>query len=149
MEFPLQNLLDEKKSETWIEEHFHPGGLKCPQCGQKASEAYRFRVTKRSGLQVYRCRDCQSVYNLYSRTIFEKRHLTPIQAVLLVRGMVKGEPSRTLSHELEVHYGTVLSIRRALQSNAEAIQPDTPLYDLETESDELFQNAGEKRGGTL
>jgi len=47
--------------------------------------------------------------------------------------------------ELELDYITVLKLRRELQENAERLQPDTPLPDLEAESDDLFQNAGEKR----
>ena len=50
-----------------------------------------------------------------------------------------------LAAELELHYLTVLQLRHALHANAEALQPQTPLPDLETESDEMFQNAGEKR----
>jgi len=53
--------------------------------------------------------------------------------------------SAELSEELDVSYQTVLDIRRDLQANAAYLQPDTPLPDHVTESDEMFQNAGEKR----
>ena len=105
-----------------------------------------FRLTKRSGLQVYRCRDCQAIYNLYTGTVFAHRHLRPPQAVLLLRGVLKGEPSKALAAELDLDYITVLQLRRALQENAHHLQSETPLPDLEAESDEMFQNAGEKRG---
>jgi hypothetical protein len=36
-------------------------------------------------------------------------------------------------------------VRQQLQANAERVQPQTPLDDLEVETDEMFQNAGEKR----
>ena len=39
---------------------------------------------------------------------------------------------------------TVLSIRRKLQTSAEQIQPEAALPDAEVETDEMFQNAGEK-----
>ncbi len=93
----------------------------------------------------YRCRQCEQTYSLYSGTVFEHRQLTPMQVVLLVRGVCKGEPTATLARELGVTRGTVHDIRKALQANAQALQPTTPLQDHETETDEMFQNAGEKR----
>ncbi len=149
MEFPITDLLGIEQSERWLLEHFHPDGLKCPRCGAGVEHSLPFRVTKKSGLQVYRCRDCQAIYNLYTGTVFAYRHLRPQQAVLLVRGVLKGEPSKVLAAELGLDYITVLQLRRVLQKNAQLLQSEDPLSDLEAESDELFQNAGEKRGGTL
>ena len=68
-----------------------------------------------------------------------------MQVVLLIRGVLKGEPTTTLAAELALNYRTVLSLRHDLQAQAERLQPDTPLDDDETETDEMFQNAGEKR----
>jgi hypothetical protein len=68
-----------------------------------------------------------------------------MQIVLLMRGVLKGEPSKTLAAELDLNYRTVLTLRHQLQANAERLQPETPLTDDETETDEMFQNAGEKR----
>ena len=50
-----------------------------------------------------------------------------------------------LAQELQLNYKTVLDLRHAIQKNAEQQQPDTALPDSETETDEMFQNAGEKR----
>ena len=63
----------------------------------------------------------------------------------MVRGVLKGEPATTLAAELDLDYKTVLELRRDLQANAHALQPKTALPDSETETDEMFQNAGEKR----
>lgn len=145
MEFPIITLLDQEQSKAWLLAHFHPNGLQCGRCGASVEEASPFRETKRSQLTVYRCRRCRHAYNLYSGTVFQQRHLTPAQAVLLLRGILKGEPSKILAAELELPYLTVLELRHALQANAEAIQPNNPLPDWATESDEMFQNAGEKR----
>jgi hypothetical protein len=38
-----------------------------------------------------------------------------------------------------------MEVRHLLQANAEREQPSEPLSDLEVETDEMFQNAGEKR----
>lgn len=118
-------------------------------CSEPVETAYVFRQTRKSQLTVYRCRACWATYNLYSRTIFQQRHLTPRQVVLLIRGFLKGEPSPVLAAELDVSYATVFDLRQAFQSNAEHLQPQTALSDVESESDELFQNAGEKRHRTL
>lgn len=145
MEFPITELLGLEESEQWILEHFHPKGLKCPWCRAPVERANRFRVTRKSKLKVYRCRECKHIYNLYTRTVLQQHQLTPQQVVLLLRGILKGETTNELAAELGLNYLTVLTLRRELQRNAERLQPDTPVPDLEAESDELFQNAGEKR----
>jgi len=145
MEFPITGLLSAEESEQWILEYFHPQGLQCPWCQSPVEQANRFRVTRKSKLQVYRCKNCRHIYNLYTNTLLQQHHLTPQQVVLLLRGILKGETTNELAAELELNYLTVLSLRREVQTNAEHLQPDTPVPDLEAESDELFQNAGEKR----
>jgi len=74
------------------------------------------------------------------------KHLRPAQVVLLLRGVCKGEPTAAIAREIGVARQTVHEIRKALQANAERLQPETPLPDERTETDEMFQNAGEKRG---
>ena len=149
MEFPITDLLSPEESEAWILKHFHPEGLKCPWCQAPVERANVFRMTKKSQLQVYRCRDCQSIYNLYTKTVFQQHHLRPQQVVLLMRGVLKGESSNVLAAELSLNYNTVLNLRHEIQEHAEHLQPNIPLPDFEAESDELFQNAGEKRNRTL
>ena len=68
-----------------------------------------------------------------------------MQVVLLMRGICKGESSKVLAEELGLNYGTVLTLRHEIQWKAEQAQPTTPLPDRHTETDEMFQNAGEKR----
>jgi transposase-like protein len=126
-------------------DYFHPQGLKCPKCGDAVANAYVFRITKKSQLTVYRCRECNTVYNLYTNTIFQQCHLTPQQVVLFLRGVLKGEATITLAAELKVSPQTILNLRRDLQDNARSLQPKTPLTDDHTETDEMFQNAGEKK----
>lgn len=144
MDFPILTLLDTDASVAWLEQHFHPDGFDCPQCQASLADARRFRINRGSGLPVYRCRVCHGVYTLYCRTIFEGCHLLPAQVVLLLRGVFQGQSSAQLARELELTEKTVLKWRHRLQSRAERIQPTTPLADRNTESDEMFQNAGEK-----
>jgi transposase-like protein len=145
MEFPITDLLDYTSSVAWVTQHFHPTGFNCPECGAPQTQARVFRKTRRSELIVYRCRQCDMVYNLYTGTVFQQTHLTPKQVVLLMRGICKGESSKVLTAELKLNYVTVLTLRHLIQANAEQAQPETPLPDQRTETDEMFQNAGEKR----
>ncbi|MBI1880874.1 MAG: hypothetical protein HYR94_22070 [Chloroflexi bacterium] len=108
------------------------------------AQAREFRQTKTSHLTVYRCTPCQGIYNLYSRTVFEGRYFRPAQAVLLLRGVIKGNPSAEIAREIEVSRQTVHEVRQEIQANAQRQQPQTALSDSQTETDEMFQNAGKK-----
>jgi transposase-like protein len=145
MDFPIVDLLDDDLATAWILRYFHPDGLHCPHCGADHSRSRCFRTTRRSQLQVWRCYDCDGIYNLYSGTLFEGKHLRPSQVVLLLRGFCKGEASAMLARELALNRGTVLDLRRKVHANAVLLQPEEPLPDDHTETDEMFQNAGEKR----
>ena len=145
MDFPIVDLLDDELSSQWILKHFHPDGLKCPHCHAGLDRAREFRQTKTSQLMVYRCNDCEGIYNLYSRTVFAGRCFRPAQAVLLLRGVTKGAPTAEIAREIGVSRQTVHEVRREIQANAQGGQPQTPLSDERTETDEMFQNAGEKR----
>jgi transposase-like protein len=148
MDFPIVGLFDDDVSIAWVLKYFHPHGLKCPHCQTSVKQARVFRKTRRSHLTVYRCGKCQGTYTPFGGTVFSGTHLRPAQAILLLRGVCKGEPSATLARELKLCRKTVHSLRRAIQANAERLQPNTPLKDRRTETDELFQNAGEKRRKT-
>lgn len=143
MDFPIVELLDEAECAAWLKAHFHPQGLKCPRC--ECEQAYAFRQTVRSRVQVFRCKDCLQTYTLYSGTVFEGHQLRPSQVVLLLRGVVQGVPATRLSRELGLCRTTVQHLRGELQAQARQRRPTTALPDAHTETDELFQNAGEKK----
>jgi transposase-like protein len=148
MDFPIVDLFDDDLSAVWLLRYFHPHGLMCPHCQASVRDARVFRKSQRSKLTVYRCAKCHGVYTLFSGTVFAGTHLRPAQVILLLRGVCKGEPSATLARELKVARKTVHELRQAIQANAKRLQPTTPLKDKRTETDELFQNAGEKRRKT-
>lgn len=145
MNFPLTSLLDRTTSYAWLLRYFHPDGLHCVHCGVSVDHARHFRTTKRSQVPVYRCKQCQGIYTLYSGTVFQGTHLRPQKIVLLVRGIFKGESSQTLAQELKIARQTAHHFRHAVQANVLRQQPQTALPDAVTETDELFQHAGEKR----
>jgi transposase-like protein len=145
MDFPITTLLDTESSLAWLRRYFHPNGLHCTHCGASVEHTRHFRTTKRSQVPVYRCKQCQGIYTLYSGTVFQGTHLRPQKVVLLVRGIFKGESSLSLSRELQIARQTAHHFRHALQANVLRAQPQTALPDAVTETDELFQHAGEKR----
>ena len=149
MDFPILDLLDDDQSIAWLEQHFHPLGLQCPHCGAPRTEARFFRMNAGSGLPGWRCHQCQGIYNLYSGTVFAGSQLVPAHVVLLLRGVLPGQPSAQLARDLGLTEKTVLKWRHRLQARAEALHPETPLPDRATERDEMVQNAGEKRRRTF
>lgn len=148
MDFPILEICDDALGEAWLRQHFHPRGLRCPRCGAGVKQARVFGHTRRSHVTQHRCRECQTVYTVYTGTVFANKQLRPVQVILLLRGVCKGESTASLSRELEVAYDTVHHLRQRLQAQARQLQPDTPLPDEVTETDEMFQNAGEKRRKT-
>jgi transposase-like protein len=147
MIFPITDLLDEQESAAWVKKYFHPNRLRCPSGGATTKSARQFRTLK-CGLVDYRCQQCQSGYNLYSWTIFAGSKLDARRVVLLLRGVCKGEPSAVLAEELALSRRSVHKWRQRIQANAYAMLSQAALRDSETETDEMFQNAGEKRRKT-
>jgi transposase-like protein len=146
IEFPIVDLMSSQSSYEWLLTYFHPEGIVCPHCRATIEEARKFRVTRSSQVPDYRCRVCDKTYNVYSGTVFEGRRLRPEQVVLLVRGIVKGEQAQILANEVGVCRQTVQAIRHHLQTNARRLQPESILdTNEETETDEMYQNAGEKK----
>src|SRR5579864_1051811 len=119
IEFPIVDLMSSQESYEWVVAYFHPSGIVCPHCGTVLAHARQFRVTKRSQVPDYRCRECDKTYNVYSGTVFEGRRLKPEQVVLLVRGVVKGEQAQILANEVGVCRQTVQAIRQQMQVNAQ------------------------------
>jgi transposase len=76
--------------------------------------------------------------------VFEGRQMRTARVVLLVRGVLKGESAASLVWEVGMSRTTITELRQLLQANASRLQADTALRDNVVETDEMFQNAGEK-----
>src|SRR5258708_40001811 len=109
----------------------------CPGCGANRDEARLFRVNRRSGLPVYRCRRCDRTYNVYSQTIFAGSGLTAPQVVLLLQGILQGKSSRQLGRELALTEVAVLLWRHRVDAQAERLQPETALNNRNPETDDM------------
>jgi transposase-like protein len=147
MIFPITELLDETESLAWVEKSFHPKGLTCPGCGATREHAREFRKHKR-GFVDYRCSNCQRTYTVYTGTVFAGSNLELRHVGLLIRGVCKGDPATLVAEELARSRQCIHRWRKRLHANGDRMLRQQALRDRETETDEMFQNAGEKRRQT-
>jgi transposase-like protein len=143
MRYPITDLLDEQDCYAYLLRVLHPHGLRCP--AQHLGPATQAPHDS-SGAPVvdYRCSVCGAVFNVFTHTVWSGTHYDCVIIVLLLRGFAQGTPTLQLAEELKLDYGTLLERRHRLQAWALERAPTTPVSDLETEGDEMFQNAGEK-----
>jgi transposase-like protein len=144
MDFPIGELLDEGACYGYLVRLIHPRGLTCPRCG---SDDLRVHRRTRAPVLDYRCPGCRRVYNAFTYTAFHKMQYRPSRLVLVLRGIAQGAPTARLARELGVSRTHLLTVRHRLQANALAHREAGPLEDDRVEADELYRNAGEKRGG--
>lgn len=55
MDFLIVDLISEDLAVSWLTNHFHPDGLKCPHCGTDVRKAREFRQTTMSKPKRMRC----------------------------------------------------------------------------------------------
>lgn len=130
---------DERQSMEWVERYLHPRGLRCPGCDATTKHAREFRARKRGGVD-YRCRRCQSVYNLYTSTIFSGSNLEPRRVLLLLRGIYRGEPATVLAESLSLSRQCVQRWRKRIRDNAYAVLSDA-VRSKRPEANEMFRGA--------
>lgn len=140
-DFPILELMDDAACLAWLERQLHPEGWRCPRCGSQSRREFRMYQAFPS----YRCRDCDRPYTVVTGTAFEKTRQRPATVVLLLRGVAQGVPTTQLSRELELSYKQTLTLRHRLQDNANETAPESQMEGKHFESDEVYQNSGEKK----
>lgn len=143
MRFPITELLSEQECYDFLLHTLHSDGMKCPN-GHLLPENQAPHDVSRAPIVDYRCRTCGCVYNLFTGTVWSGTHYNCATILLMMRGVSQGVPTMQLADELGRDYGTLLKRRHRIQELALENRPSEALTDQETESDELFQNAGEK-----
>ena len=146
MDFPILDLMDEPACYQKLLDLLHPHGLKCPRCGAGRDRYNVHRLRQRTPILDYRCKDCRRVFNLFTDTAWHGAHRTPAQILLILRGFAKGTSTAVLARELKVSRTHLLDLRHEIQARAAAASERTPMADDCVEADEMYQNAGEKRG---
>jgi len=143
MQFPIDELMDEKNCYDYLSSVLHPEGVHCPN-GHLLPKDQKPHDRHRDPFFDYKCRDCGAVYNIYTGSIWLKTHYSCIKIVLIMRGFIQGVPTQHLAKELGLDRTNLLKIRHKVLKWAEIHLLRSPLPDKVTESDEMFQNAGEK-----
>jgi hypothetical protein len=90
------------------------------------------------------CLNCDAYFNVFSGTVFQGTHWPSSKVVLVLRGFSKGDSTLSMSRELKLGYSNLLYLRHELMGIAADKRPMERLADKATESDEMYQNSGEK-----
>lgn len=141
MDFPIDHLLDEDKAGQQLQHLLYPHGLFCPGCG---GENYSRHSNLRPGVDKQRCKDCNHIFHFLSSTAFKKTQFSNSKLVMILRGFSKGESTAGLARELKIDRSNLHKLRHRFQQNATHNLDNSPLPDEVTETDEAYQNAGEK-----
>jgi len=143
MIFPIEELLDEQHCHDYLLKILYPEGLQCPNDHPLPPDQAPHGRSREPVFE-YRCRVCGAVYNLFTGTIWSGTRYSCATIVLIMRGIVQGTPTEHLAEELGIDRSHLLELRHQVQEMAMLCLPSSPLSDTQTESDEMYQNAGEK-----
>ena len=147
MDFPILDLMDQQSCCEKLLDLLHREGLRCPRCACGRDRYNVHRLREASPVVDYRCKGCRRVFNLFTGTPWQGTHRTPAEILLILRGFAQGASTARLARELGVSRGHLLDLRHNVQARvAEAADAGGRLPDSHVEADEVYQNAGEKRG---
>jgi transposase-like protein len=144
MDFPIIDLRDQQACYQKLLDLLHADGLTCPRCGGARLTVHRYH--KDSPVVDHRCKGCRRVFNLFTATPWQGTHRTPAEILLILRGFAQGVTTAQLARELGASRPHLLDLRHEVQARAAAASDRSPLPDDFVEADEMYQNAGEKRG---
>jgi transposase-like protein len=141
--FPIDDLMDEQKCYEFLAEVLHPEGLSCPQ-GHRLPSNQAPHKRERKPIVTYKCRKCGRVFNIFSETVLSGISFSSCEIVLLVRGVVQGDPTTQIALELDRDYSNLLKWRHRIQEQGLANRLAIELEDEAVEVDEVYQNSGHK-----
>ena len=144
MDFPILDLMDQEVCCRKLFDLLHPEGFACPRCGAREVLNVHRRHAD-SPVVDYRCKGCRRVFNLFTGTPWRGTHFSPVQILLILRGIAQGVPTAKLAREVGISRQHLLRLRHQIQARALDAADHSPLPDDQTEADEMYQNAGEKR----
>jgi len=140
--FPLDELLNEDECYAYLRDALHPDGLACPN-GHSLPPDQAPHTRERAPIVNYRCRECGSVFNIFTDTVWQNTAYDVCTIVMLLRGFAKGVPTLQLTDEMDVDYGTVLKRRHRIQEAVAQGQPTgLPDIDPDDEEDDEEDNEG-------
>jgi transposase-like protein len=142
MDFPVGDLMDEQACYDFLVNVFQPDGICCPNgCG---TDRLGIHKRDRAPILVYRCKSCRRVFTAFTGTVLANVRRSTTDMVLIIRGITQGVSTAQLARELQCDPDRLLDLRHKIQAHVAAKLDRAPLQDEVTETDEMFQNAGEK-----
>lgn len=141
--FPIEDLMNEQKCYEFLKEILHPDGLSCPE-GHPLPSQQAPHDRSRTPMVNYRCRECGRVFNIFTNTVLSTISFSSCEIILLLRGIVQGDPTTQIAQELERDYGNLLKWRHRIQEQGLSNRLATELADETVEVDEVYQNSGHK-----
>jgi transposase-like protein len=147
VDFPILDLMDQEGCCRRLDGLLHPDGCACPRCGAREGlNVHRRRLD--SPVVDYRCKGCRRVFNMFTGTQWQGTHLTPVQILLILRGIAQGVPTAKLAREVGISRQHLLRLRHEIQARALAGADRSPLPDDQTEADEISKRGGKKGSRT-
>lgn len=141
MDFPIHDLLDEQKCYEKLIDLLHDGCLLSPYSGDAH---YVINDSRRSPVLTYKDKKTGGYFTIYTNTIFEWTHFKCSEIILIIRGFQQGVSTAQLARELGRDYQNLLELRHKFMACGYYNLNRSALFDKVTETDEMFQNAGQK-----
>lgn len=142
MDFPI---VDPVACYRFLVTILHPDGFRWPRC--RRDNRMHVHAKHRAPVLDYRCAHCKRVFNAFTNTPLAGTRRPPHQLVLIRRGIAQGTPTAQLARELGCDRMHRLGLRHRLQElAAEAAAGLGAVAGANAEADEMFQNAGGKKG---
>lgn len=108
--------LSEAACLAWLLQALHPGGARCPWCGQAFTSPAQ--VTSWQALRRLRCHHCGRMCTALTNTPLHKTGLTPRDYVLLCLLALAGKSDRAIGERLGIHPETVRRWRKRWREQA-------------------------------
>jgi transposase-like protein len=114
MIFPIDELLDEQACYDFLLRLLQPEGLRCPN-GHSLPPDQAPHDRHRAPIVDYRCRECGSVFNIFTGTIWWKSRYQCSTIILIMRGIAQGVSTKHLAEELGIDRSHLLRRRHVIQ----------------------------------
>jgi len=99
MEFPKLDFADEEACFEALLELVHPGGLRCPHCGQQEG-LHIHGHHKHNCTPYYRCSRCRQKFSPWAGTVFEGTHHSPSDLWRIIQRLTAGWHLTDIAREL-------------------------------------------------
>lgn len=146
LDFPLTSLISDDAAYSWFLALLWPEGPVCPHCGACGKDV-GVHNREQAPLLDYRCRPCHKTFNVFRGTIFHWSRRPLAHRVIILRGFSQGVSTNQLTRELGCRYPELLDLRHKFQDSVfwQNAARSAQLAGTVHETDEMYQNAGEKR----